>query len=400
MADKKRINMEMTSNPEFLVDLLNSMDTEIDALRSQVNILTDADQVEAWAEEVDGDLDDINDYLDFKGEPNGVNWGDYTLTAAAQVHFTGAGVVSYRINGENYFSALDTTVEFLGVENLAQNKYRAYRLEINKLGAVTLTGPGDIDSDTAENALLTMCSVAKTANTATLAYVVSDADAAAFIPGTTNTDTTSIHTFYYTRGYERQMSGITIVQDADLAIGTTPEEYSIGTLDYKVLGLNVAQDAEDLTCAFPVADTITGDGKFGAHLIVTNLAQNLTVAIAGDGIAETVSNMTYASAALAEAAMLECLNRLPDMFAPVGYIIVESGKAVFEYTTDSLAALGTDSDSVEYVTFGVSAWDRLTDGAATLSEHGLNAPTINASVADPIPSDPGAQVAEQTEQGR
>jgi len=398
MGGTKQINYENVANTHALMQILEAMDTEIDALRTLANELrTDTlgagTSRQVWETEVDTDMDAMNDYLNYLNEPNGVHSGsNYTLATAAAATYTGAGQVYYRINGEDYWCDLDTTVAFTGTELLTDGKFRAYRMEINKLGVVTLTGPGDIDSDTAQNALLTLCSTARTADTATLAYVTVEANGANFIPGTTNTNATSNHVFYYTKGFERRMSGLTVAPSVALAIGTTDDEYSVGTLDAKIFGQNIAQIAADTTKTFDVADTITGSGKFGGHLIVINQAGNATVSLAADGIAESVSNMTYATAALAQAAVLACLKALPEVFVPVGYIITESKKAVFTFDTDDLA--GTDGTGTFY-SFSVGAWDRTADGAATLSQHGLNAPAIPATVTAAVPAATGSAAVTQ-----
>ncbi len=394
---QKHINFEVAANPSMLVDLLNAMDMEIDALRTEIGHLnTDLAAIDTWTTEVDGDLDKINDYTSLINEPNGVHSGStYTLAEAAAVNYTGAGIVYYRINGEEYWCDLDTTVTFTGTDELTDGKFRAYRMEIDAVGTVTLTGPGNKDLTSAEQALLTLCSTARTADTATLGYVVLGASGAAFTPGTTDTNA-GAHTnvFYYTKGFERRMSGLTASTSLDLVVGTTPEQYQIGTLDYKVMGQNVAQDVADVDCTFVDADTITGGaGKFGGVLVVTNVAQNLTVAVAADGLAESVSDMTYTSIAAVQVDLLKCLNALPEVFAPVGYIIVEgAGDDPFTFTT---SALDDVDGKPTFVTFDVGTWDRVADEAQTLSQHGLNVPTIPDSVTATMPANTVVTVTER-----
>jgi len=435
VADKKTINLEQVSNPELLVDLLNAIDTEVDALRTLANELrtdhatnkTSHDAIETlveelrtdhlgsgasyqvWLTEVDGDLDDINDYLSFIREGDGPCGGNWTVTIGAATTLTGAGFIEYRIDGVKYYCDLDTTITLADDGDVDDGKWRAWRVEIDRTGAVTATADGDTQHTSEEDALLNMCALARTANTACLGYFTIHSNGG-FDIGTNNVNGESAAHWFYERGPLRQIAGLTASMGADIDDGTTATNYSTGTRDYMVNGLRVAQDAAEGDKAFDDNDTI-GEDQFGGHLIVTNLAQSATYALATDGKAGAVTAMTHADEAAVLTALATILGRLPANFAPCGYITVENKKAgTFTYNTDDIQ--GTDGQAT-YVSFDNGGWDRTTDEAGTLSQFGVEAPTIPGTVTAPIPaaiesaapaSGPGTldatAVSEQTEQGR
>jgi hypothetical protein len=232
----------------------------------------------------------------------------------------------------------------------------------------------------AEDALLNLASRADSANKVCIGYFTITDSGGAFNIGTTNTTGgTATEVAYMVRGPKTRYTGLTAALGAATAVGSTPENYSTGTRDYCINGLNVAQDAAEADKTFDDADTI-GQSQFGGHLIVTNLAQTATYALAADGVAGGVSAMTYADAAAVDTAIDTLVDRLPFMFCPVSKIVVTNNIAgTFTYGTDDIN--GTDGTAVftdctagvvdRTVASGFNSWQR-------------NPPAIPASITAPL----------------
>jgi hypothetical protein len=228
----------------------------------------------------------------------------------------------------------------------------------------------------AEDALLSLAAIAPTANTVTLGYIVIDADGATgFQIGTDNTNTDTTETMYYERAPRKKATGLTAALGAATAGGTTATKYSTGTRDYCINGLNVAQDAAEADKAFDDADTIA-QGKYGGWLIVTNLAQDATYSLAADGVAGSVSAMSYASAALVDTAIDTIVDNLPPMFCPISKIVVTNNKAgVFAAGTDDIT--GTDGTAT-FTDATVGTWERTS--TTGFDSHKITPPSIPAAL--------------------
>jgi hypothetical protein len=407
------INSDVVHNPIALEKVLRSLQTDISSLKTAMDSgdtaveeliddhateKTSADAVETlieelsadhavnvtWSTEVDSDLDDINDYHDFL-EADGCRGGTFTVATQADVTVLGAGIVPYVIDGIQYYASTagNITLAQPSTNTIADTKFGAWRIVIDRLGAITTqaANASTMQFDSAEIALLNLSAIAQTANTACLGYIVIEntSGGAAFTIGTTNTNTTTTGTYYYERFPRKQCAGLTAALGASLAIGGTNTNYSTGTRDYKVSGVNVAQDAAEADKTFNDADTI-GQSQYGGHLIVTNLGNSATVSLAADGIAGSVSAMTYASSAAVDTAIDTVCDNLPSMFAPVGKIVVTNNVAgAFTYGTDDIA--GTDGSAV-YTDCTVGVWDRTSNTG--FDSHKINPPAIPASVTAPL----------------
>ena len=421
----KRITLEAIQSPAQHQILHNAIDTEVDALRTVANELrtdhatskTQADVVETlieelhddhatfktaldatetlieelhddhaigitWDTEVDGDLDDINDYIHALNEPDGVIGGDFTIAGQAAVTLLGAGRVRYRIGGIEYDASIAGNITLEDSGDIVQNKYGAWSVLIDKLGAVTTEDTGaQMAFTAAEDALLNLSSRADSANKVCIGYfTVMDSGAGGFDIGTTNTTGgTATEVAYMNRMPVKRGTGLTAALGAATAVGTTPVNYATGTRDYAINGLNVAQDAAEADKAFDDADTI-GQAQFGGHLIVTNLAQSATYSLAADGKADAVSAMAYATAALVDTALDTLVDRLPSVFCPIAKIVVTNNIAgAFTYVTDDIN--GTDGAAV-FTDMTAGVVDRTV--ASGFGSHQRNVPAIPATITAPL----------------
>ena len=334
-----------------------------------------------WSTEVDADHDTMNNVAGFN-TADGVIGGDFTVAGTRAVTLLGAGHIRYRIGGQVYYVDLDTTITLEDSGDIAQNKFGAWRILIDRTGAVTTQDTGaQMAWDNAEDALLNLSAVTPTANTVTLAYAtITDSGAGGFNIGTTNTSGgTATTVVYHVRGVPKQVTGLHTANGAASAVGTTPENYATGTKDVMINGVRVAQIAAEADKAFDDADTI-GENQFGGWLIVTNLATNATYALAADGNAGAVSAMTYASSALAQTDLDTLTDRLPPMFCPVSQLIVTNNIAgTWTAGTDDIN--GTDGTAA-FTDATVGTWDRT--ATTGFDSHKITAPTIPASITAPL----------------
>jgi len=380
-----------------------SIKTELDALRTVANELrtdhatfkTAADGVETlieelhddhatavtWMTEVDADSDVMGNIVSFN-MADGVIGGDFTIAGTAAVTLLGAGHIRYRIGGQEYYANLDTTITLQDSGDIVQNKYGAWRILIDRAGVVTTQDTGaQMAFDNAEDALLCLSAVAPTANTAIIGYfTVTDAGAGGFNIGTTNTTGgTATEVVYTVRNAPKKATGLTVANGAATAVGTTPERYATGTKDVMLNGVRISQIAAEADKVFDDADTI-GQAQFGGWLIVTNLAQNATYALASNGIAGTVSAMTHASAAAADTALGLVADRLPPMFCPIAKLVVENLKGGgWAANTDDLD--GVDGNAT-FTDATVGTWSRT--ALTGFDSHKITPDSIPANITAPL----------------
>lgn len=307
----------------------------------------------AVVNELATDRDAISNYVDFLDE-DGVIGGDFTVTIGAAVTLTGAGHIRYRIGGEEFYVALDTTIALTDDGDVDDTKWRAWRIEIDRTGAVTGTADGDTQHANEEDALLNLSTVAPTSNTATLGYFTINSDTG-FAVGDDNVNGETAANFYTVRGPRTQVSALHSDLGADVAVGSTPTNFSHGTIDVKRNGVYLAQISAGADVAFDDADALTSHGDFGGHLLVVGLNGTSVYALAADGNAGAASTMTYATAAAASTALDTLADQLPEVFVPFGKIVVEAHKNTFAYGTDDIA--GTDGTAT-YSTLTAGTWDQ------------------------------------------
>lgn len=364
-----------------LVSLLTNIKDLVNELR------TDHAAVKAWFDEVDSDLDSVNNYNDYLHEEDGVRFGDYTFAETAAITFLGAGVLAWVRAGIKHYFPMDTTItlEIPSTATIADTKFGAWRVVIDDLGAVTTQAANatTMQFASAEIALANLCAIAPTANTTTVGYIVCEnaiGGAADFTIGTQNTSLTGVNsTFYYERAPRKQITGLTAVNGAVSAVGSTPEQYSTGTLDYMVNGVAKAQDGAQTTKAFDDADVITTSGNYGGWLIVSNLANASTLAIAANGILGAASTMDYASVAAANTAIDTIADRLPSPLVPISRLTILANKATWTAKTDDLS--GTDGTPT-FTDSSVGTWDRTTKTG--FDSHQINPPAVPATVSAPV----------------
>lgn len=334
-----------------------------------------------WSTEVDADHDTMNNIADFD-MADGVIGGDFTIAGTAAVTLLGAGHVRYRIGGQEYYTALDTTITLQDSGDIIQNKYGAWRILIDRTGAVTTQDTGaQMAWDNAEDALLNLSAVAPTANTVTIGYcTITDSGAGGFNIGTTNTTGgTATEVLYHVRNNPKKVTGLHTANGAASTVGATPTNYSTGTKDVMLNGVRITQIAAEADKSFDDLDTI-GQSQYGGWVIVTNLAKNATYSLAADGKAGAVSAMTYASSAAAQTAIDNVIDRLPSMFCPISQVIITNNLAgVWTAGTDDLN--GTDGTAA-WTDATVGTWDRT--NTTGFDSHKITRPTIPASITAPL----------------
>jgi hypothetical protein len=346
----------------------------------QAKVITDLETLRAAIAEGHDDLDDLDDYLDFLGEANGVIGGDYTISAGSATTLTGAGHIRYRIGGQIFYTDLDTTITLADDGDVDDGLWRAWRIEISRTGVVTALADGDTQHATEEDALLSLSGLARTANTATIGYFAIHSNGG-FNIGTDDVDGETAANVYHVRGVGKQVTGLHAALSAPLAVGSSATNFSHGTVDGKRNGLFLTQIAAGTNVAFDDVDTITNTGEFGAHLIVVGLDGASIYALAADGVAGEESAMTYATAALALAALDTLVDRLPELFVPIGSIVVEALKDDFTYGTDDIA--GTDGTAT-YRSATVGTWSRT--ALTGFGSHQVNPPAVPALPAESVAS--------------
>ena len=314
--------------------------------------------------------DNLNDYLDFVNEADGVIGGDFVISAGAATTLTGAGNIKYRIGGEIHYIALDTTITLGDDGDVDADKWRAWRIEIDRLGVVTATADGDTQHVNEQDALLNLASIAQTANTVTIGYFTIDSNGG-FNIGTDNVNGETAENVYHVRGAQKQASGLHTALGSTIVADATAATWSSGTVDAKRNGVRVAQIAAITNQAMDDADTIT-TLKYGGWLLVVDLAGTGIYALAADGIAGTVSAMAYASAALAEADLATLCDQLPELFVPIGKLVVANlAGGTFTAGTTNWDATSVTT-TVTNCTVGV--WDK--DNKTGFDTHKINPPTL------------------------
>ena len=333
----------------------------------------------SWLTEADADLDDINDYNAFQSEQNGVIGGNYTIVGQAGATLLGAGEVRYRIDGEEHVATLATGIVLTTVTAVTGSNVKTWRIEIDKLGAVTTTTYAGAGVASAEIALLQIGSVALTANTCVLGYWTVTA-ATGFTPATDNTSGEAAERTDYQKMSLNQAAALTAAMGSALVAGAGLATVAVGTSDFRQNGLRVAQIAADATLALTDADTITTT-EAGGWLVLSDLAGTGYVTLSSDGT-PGVTALTDTNAAGAQTALDLLASRLPPVFVPLGQVIVVTANAA-TFTAKTTFWDATDvTTTVADQTFGV--FDR-TAVAATVLARQSNPPAIPASIAATVP---------------
>lgn len=268
-------------------------------------------------------------------DEDGVIGGDFDLTAGAVVTLTGSGDIRYRINHIIYETALDTAIVLEDSGNIAQGKYGAWRIIIDISGDVTTQDTGAAMAfDNAQDAMLNLSAVVIPPNTATLGYLTVTKSDGAFNIGTTNLNAGNVTTVIYDiRGPKHEISGLTAPLGSSLMPEISGELWEVGTIDAKRNGVILAQIGPLDGQIMDDADTIL-TLKAGGWLFVVDLAGTGVYALAADGAAGSVSTMSYADSDAVSVALDALSNQLPEMFVPVGRIILFNDSEFSSFTAD------------------------------------------------------------------
>lgn len=318
-----------------------------------------------------------NDLLEFENGLDGVIGGNYTIAVQADTTLLGAGRIRWRRDGQVHEMALQTAITLADDGDITAAKYRAFRIEISDLGAVTAVAIGASNLDNGEDAMLSMASLAQTASTVEICYVTITKSDGAFNILTTNTNAANVTVaVYYLKTPRQRAAGLSADMGAAIAIGSSDDEFSHGTIDVTTQGVKVAQIAAAATVAFDDNDTI-GEDQFGGHLIVVGLDGASVYALASDGLAGAVSAMAHTTAALRNTALDTIQAQIPAIFPVLGRVLCANAKAgTFTYNTDDGA--GTDG-TFTFVSETYAAFDRL-DQAGT--GQGVDQPAFSPAAAD------------------
>ncbi len=350
-------------------------------------IKAELNDARTWQIEVDGDLDTINDIIDRQTNRDGVIGGGAYVgegsTDTTMVRLN--GVCRYSIGGQEFVTR-DQEIDLVGTDDVTQAKFGAWRIMAGKTGVIstqraTANGTSGVMAfNSAEDALLSLSQIARTANTVDVGYLVIEAAAGGFTPQTDDpvtSDAAVTAATYYDARVPHLDNGFTAAPSVGLSEGTNDDEFAFGTIDVRTNGVNVAQIAADTTIAFADADVITTSGKYGGHLFVTDLAGTGVMSLSQTGIAGSAQTVDSASAAVVGTALDAVQLALPTLFTVIGREVTVTAKATFTYNTDDLA--GTDGTAT-WTDEVVTAFDR-TDKAGT--GVGPTPPTIPGTVTAP-----------------
>ena len=352
------------------------------------------DNVISLGNELRSDSDTLSDYVARMNDRDGVIGGNHTMGVGTSdtTKVRLSGTVRYRIDGVEY-SQTNLEAAFSNTGAVSNTKYGAWRILIDKLGAITTqsstaAGTGAQVHESAEQAFASLAQLAITANTVEIGYLTMLAAGAGFTPNTDNPDSGHANVgsnTYYNNRVPRIDNGFTAAPSVGLSEGDSgnEDEYAYGTINVRTNSVNVAQIAANLNHPFTQADTISTAAQFGGHLIIVDTAGTAIISLPATGIlANATQAMTYASAAAAITALDSAQANLPSIFTVIGRIVVDSLKSSFTYNTDKIdgtAANGTGTFTDEVAT----AFDRTTVSGTGV---GPGVPTIPATISAAIPS--------------
>jgi hypothetical protein len=314
------------------VTLSNEMRDDISAASgaSITDLLTElaADHASLilWMTEVDSDIDDLADAVDWL-EPDGIYSGDPGVVQGSgdTTKLRCAGTdVRYRIAGKEYVHFTATEVEPPTGE-ITENLWGAYRIELGTGGVITATRKADpMAYANKEDAILSLGSVARTANTVDAGYCALDAAAGGFTAQTDqpHSGDAQVDTSEYTDVHvPRWKNGLTAA--ATVAVANGVATLNISAIDANANGVALSQIAAAGTQAMDDADTVT-TAKWGGWLLIVDHAGTGTYALAADGVAGTVSAMAYDTQAAVDTALDLVQDRIPAHCVPIARIYLNN----------------------------------------------------------------------------
>lgn len=326
-----------------LVTFLQDVETAVNEL------ITDHAIRITWVQDIEDALTDI---FDFERARDGISGGAINLREATNASTKcRTDAFSYRIGGKEYHKqAADDTITLAGTITAAGNKWGAWRFEVDKLGAITATNFGSTMAEASEqNALLSLSAIALGSNKAIIGYLAIQATTGNFIGGTDDPKIGDANVNAITWYNANGPSGLTAFDDT-FAVGSTPEQISVGVTTPHVHGLDLAQISAVTGQTFTVADIITAS-KFAGWVIIVDLAGTAFATFSADGD-PLATTQAYNDAATRDTALDNVIARLPAMFVIVGTLKVENNGSGWTGNSSNLTDAG---DVVTAVLAGRSA---------------------------------------------
>lgn len=274
--------------------------------------------------------DPINNLIDWRnrngvlsGEPGVVDGSDVTT----KVRMNAA--IRYQIDGELYRAgATEAVLEGAG-DDIEANKFGAWRIELSKLGVLTTQSAvtsGNMTFDSAEDAMMNLCSQARTADTIDVGYLVIEAAAGGFTIGTDLplTGDAQVTAATYTDAFVQQYgSGLNAALGSATLTPNGVTTLNRGSVDVDINGAKLAQIAADATMAFDDADTVAVN-TFGGWMMISDHAGTGVYMLASDGVAGSVSAMSHATLAAANTALDTLQDLLPLTMSPLARVFFEN----------------------------------------------------------------------------
>jgi hypothetical protein len=391
----------MASVVNDLIVQHNALVDDIEAIRSAsqagatvavTELMADHADFRTWNVEASDDDNNLSNQVDAIHTPDGVRGGTYVLgPAGAAVTLATSGYVTYSIGGVTYTATMPATVT-LAAQTISQNNFGAWRVEIDRLGAVTATSGATVAGyASAQIALLALSAVAPTANAATIGYFTATDSDSTYVVNTNNLNASGMTVvFYYERAPRKRIAGLNTAQGAVSTLTAASTTYGVGNTNVNINGLKVAQIAAAAAQALTDADTIA-TLKFGNVLLLTNLAGTGFVSLNATGV-PGVAAMAYASAAAALVDSDLVVDRLPPMFVPVALIKVSNqagGTFTFKTTNwDAASVTSTITDAA------IAGWNRTI--ATGFNSHQITRAAIPALMASTNPATLSAAVPSST----
>ena len=294
-----------------------------------------------------GFLQEVKDYVGYRSrQRDGVIRGGHLIGVGATTGVAMTNNCRYTLDGVEYVAIAQETV--LQTGEITTAKFGAWRFMLGKTGVLTnqratANGTsGTMAYDSAEEAMLSLGQIARTADTVDVGYLMIEAKGLGFTPGTDHPETSDAlveEAIYYNVNVPYGDNGLTAVPSVGLSEGTTAEEYAFGTINARTNGLNVAEISADTTIVFAEADVITTSGNYGGHLFVTTLDGAGIISLAATGIAGSAQTVDYASAALAVTDLDAVELALPNVFTVIGRVVIETTKGTFTFKTDDVGGI-------------------------------------------------------------
>ena len=364
-GDLTALGTWQTTANSILTELITDHDADNTIIGAHETLIEelhdDSATINTWCTEVDSDLDDINDFLDY-ALPDGIYSGNPGVVQGSSdtTMLKCAGTdIRYRINGREYIHFVATEVEPPTGE-ITEHLWGAYRIELGTGGVISATRKADpMAYANKEDAVLSLGSVPRTANTVDAGYCALDAAAGGFTAQTDqpHSGDAQVDTSEYTDVHiGRWRNGLNTA--ATVACGAGVATLNISAINADANGVKLSEIAAAATQAMDDADTVATT-KWGGWLLIVDHAGTGTYALAADGIAGTVSAMTYATQVAVDTALDLVQDRIPAHCVPIARIYLNN-------------VSGADS-----WTAGTDAWDHDTAVATTTVY-----PVVHSRVAD------------------